>query len=73
MTTETARKMCFTKRRFPSMIKAFCFIGKQRAYYPEHDELRAYECPVCRGWHTTTKKANSEPQQFNSDRLFVSA
>jgi hypothetical protein len=58
-----ADRMCFGKRRFPDQIKAFCEIGRIKAKYKDAacTDLRAYECPICRGWHLT-KKPYDDPQ-----------
>ena len=52
-----AEKMCYNKRRYPSMIVANCNIGKIKTKYPTLTltDFRSYECPVCRGFHITKK------------------
>jgi ribosomal protein L44E len=58
MNFSKADRMCYGKHRYASQIKAYGGIGKlQSRYNPNTSQvaLRAYECPVCRGWHLTKK------------------
>jgi hypothetical protein len=52
--------MCRSKYRYPSKRDAMTALnkfsrgrGRGRHGRPEH--LRAYPCPICRGWHLTKK------------------
>ena len=59
-----ADRMCFAKRRYPNMIKAFCAIGTIQGRDPNAPRnLRAYECPVCRGWHITKEQQDNPEYQ----------
>lgn len=51
-----AYKMCTSKRRYPSNMDALMFAARSRS----GDVLRAYECPVCGGWHLTHAPAEEE-------------
>ena len=55
-----ARKMCLDKKYYPSIIKAFCAVGRLKVLFPER-QLRAYECPICNGWHLSSKPQREEP------------
>ena len=55
-----AYKMCTSKRRYASNIDALMFAARSRS----GDMLRAYECPVCGGWHLThTPLAEEEEEE----------
>ena len=41
------RRMCGDKKRYETRKAALFFAGT--------DGLRAYRCPVCAGWHLTSK------------------
>lgn len=44
------RKLRYDKRGARTMINAF---AKQRGRHGRPDNLRAYSCPFCTGWHLT--------------------
>jgi len=50
-------KMCGSKRRFEDKKEATTFINffrrTGRGRHGRPDDLRAYPCPNCRGWHLT--------------------
>lgn len=59
-----ADRMCFAKRRYPNQIKAACAIGTILGRDPNAPRtLRAYECPVCRGWHITKEQQDNPEYQ----------
>jgi len=49
--------MCYGKKRYTNQIVAFCDIGRIKVKYQAAacTDLRAYECPICRGYHLTKK------------------
>jgi len=55
MSEEIAKKMCLDKKRYPSLIKVFAAIGRIKALFPNAPEPRHYPCPICLGFHITTK------------------
>lgn len=63
MKFSVAERMCYNKRRYPNLIKASCEIGRIKGTYPDAAQLplRAYECPVCRGFHIT-KEQQDKPE-----------
>lgn len=58
MSEGIAKTMCLDKKYYSSMIKAFCAIGRMKVLYPKTPDQRAYPCPICHGWHLTTKPKN---------------
>ena len=53
-TQESRRRMCLSKRRFRNESAAIKgAIGSSRSY---GQPMRAYRCPVCGGWHLTSKE-----------------
>ncbi len=63
-----ADRMCYSKRRYPSMIAAFCAIGKIKFKFNDAacTDLRPYECPICAGWHLT--KAPQDNPEYQKRR-----
>lgn len=61
-----ADRMCFTKRRYPNLIKAHCALGTMLGKYPENalKQWKVYCCPICAGYHLTHQSQdNSEYQK----------
>jgi hypothetical protein len=60
-----ADRMCYSKRRFPTEIKAACAIGNMKAKYSDASQViwQWYQCPVCLGFHITKKSQNSKEYQ----------
>jgi hypothetical protein len=66
MTFSKADRMCYGKRRFPDQIKAACEIGRiQFKYKDASPNLRPYPCPICRGFHLTSKPYDDPQAQKN--------
>lgn len=52
-------RMCKGKKRFRTKIAALGRAsGELRKRDCETATFRAYECPICKGWHLTSKPAN---------------
>lgn len=66
-----ADRMCYTKRRYPSMIKAHCALGTMLGRYSENaiKTWRVYQCPVCAGYHLTRQSQDNPEYQ---KRLWMS-
>lgn len=55
-----AEEVCKKKRRFPDKISAEIMRGKYMSRNLDKpirakQESRSYFCPVCRGWHLTSR------------------
>lgn len=56
MSPETLQAMCESKHRYPDKKSARTFLNfarRMRGRRGRALELRAYDCPVCKGWHVT--------------------
>jgi hypothetical protein len=65
MDDQAAERMCRSKKRFESMIHAAGAIGRMKGKYADAKArpLRWYHCPLCHGYHITTKEPNAEYQR----------
>jgi hypothetical protein len=66
MSQGIAKKMCFSKRRYPSEFLVNMGIETIQKHNPEkaHVKLRAYNCPHCLGWHITSARKESPGEKF---------
>ena len=60
----SGRHTCATgKHRFKDRISALVALAESaRSAKNYRNEVRAYECPRCRGWHLTSKALYERPQ-----------
>lgn len=58
-----ADRMCFSKTRYTSEIKAAYAVGRICGKYDAHKNIehRVYPCPICKGFHITTVKNKNRP------------
>lgn len=50
---ETLEKMCFTKKRYNT--KEECDLKIPEINENREVKLRSYNCPICAGWHLSSK------------------
>lgn len=48
------KSACKAKLRYDTEEKAKAAADRASTFYSE--EVKAYLCPICQGWHTTKKK-----------------
>lgn len=53
--------MCGTKKRFRDDIAAKFAMTRMDTTATETRPIRAYKCPICKGWHLTSKKLLRHP------------
>lgn len=53
------KKMCFNKKKYESDFIAAAASGRIKSKKTAENFLRIYKCPICDGFHLTSKKINS--------------
>lgn len=66
MSQGIAKKMCYSKRRYPNLETAEAAIHTLQTRCPEKAfvKFRSYNCPHCLGFHITSARKESPGERF---------
>jgi hypothetical protein len=72
MSEQTISKMCLDKKRYPTLISVFGAMGRVKVYF-HGKETRHYKCPLCGGYHITTRPKNDVEiaAEENAKKMFL--